>query len=143
MSGSTPQRTSLRRKRPSYQSVKANSTNLTTEGLRQAPKVNQPFIPDTAPSRRSHHHSFTSPPPSMSPHLSLNPAANPQSASFAVESWDGKGQTQLPMSTREVPTPGNRPTLFANLYDRNKTARQPDFYDPYFPLKFLEVPRSK
>ncbi|OQD74148.1 hypothetical protein PENDEC_c012G05786 [Penicillium decumbens] len=124
MSGSTPQRTSLR------------------QGLRQAPKVNQPFIPDTAPARRSHHQNFTSPPPSMSPHMSLNPAANPQSASFAVESWDGKGHTQLPMSTREVPTPGNRPTLFAKLYDRNKMARQPNFYDPYFPLKYLDVPRA-
>lgn len=79
----------------------------------------------------------------MSPHVNMNPAANPQSVHFAVESWEGKGQTQLPMSTREVPTPGNRPTMFANLYDRNKVAKQPDFYDPYFPLKYLEVPRSK
>lgn len=79
----------------------------------------------------------------MSPHAPLNPAANPQSASFAVEHWEGKAQTQLPMSTREVPTPGNRPALFASLYDRTKFAKQPDFYDPYFPLRFLEVPRSK
>ncbi|KAF3388384.1 Chromatin structure-remodeling complex subunit rsc9 [Penicillium rolfsii] len=124
MSASTPQRTSLR------------------QGLRQAPKVNQPFIPDTTPARRSHHQSFTSPQPSMSPHAPLNPAANPQSASFAVENWEGKAQTQLPMSTREVPTPGNRPALFASLYDRTKFAKQPDFYDPYFPLRFLEVPRT-
>lgn len=45
------------------------------------------------------------------------------------------------MSTREVPTPGNRPALFA--IDRSKQAKQPDFYDPYFPLRYLEVPRSK
>ena len=75
--------------------------------------------------------------------VNLNPAANPNSAQFAVESWDGKGQAQLPMSTREVLTPGNRPALFASIYDRSKTAKQPDFYDPYFPLKYLEVPRSE
>lgn len=74
----------------------------------------------------------------------MNPAANPQSAHFAVESWEGKDQTQLPMSMREVPTPGNRPAHFASLYDlRNKSAKAPDFYDPYFPLRFLEVPRSE
>lgn len=123
--------------------LRLNLTDTKPEGLRQAPKVNQPFIPDTAPARRSHHQSFTSPQPSMSPQVNMNPAANPQSAHFAVESWEGKGQTQLPMSTREVPTPGNRPALFANLDDRNKVAKQPDFYDPYFPLRFLEVPRSK
>ncbi|KAJ5596243.1 hypothetical protein N7450_002701 [Penicillium hetheringtonii] len=125
MSATTPQRTSLR------------------QGLRQAPKVNQPFIPDTAPARRSHHQNFASPQPQVSPNLTMNPAANPQSAHFAVDSWEGKGQTQLPMSTREVPTPGNRPGLFASLYDvRNKAAKAPDFYDPYFPLRFLEVPRT-
>ncbi|KAJ5387819.1 hypothetical protein N7509_010360 [Penicillium cosmopolitanum] len=125
MSATTPQRTSLR------------------QGLRQAPKVNQPFIPDTAPTRRSHHHSFTSPQPQMSPHMTMNPAANPQSAHFAVDSWEGKGQAQMPMSVREVPTPGNRPGHFASLYDtRSKAAKAPDFYDPYFPLRYLEVPRT-
>ncbi|KAJ5983963.1 hypothetical protein N7481_006062 [Penicillium waksmanii] len=125
MSATTPQRTSLR------------------QGLRQAPKVNQPFIPDTAPTRRSHHPSFTSPQPQMSPHMSMNPAANPQSAHFAVDSWEGKGQAQMPMSVREVPTPGNRPGHFASLYDtRNKAAKGADFYDPYFPLRYLEVPRT-
>lgn len=72
--------------------------------------------------------------------MNMNPAANPQSPHFAVDSWEGKNQAQLPMSTREVATPGNRPTLFDG---RNKMAKQADFYDPYFPLKYLEVPRSK
>ncbi|KAJ5923297.1 hypothetical protein N7454_008542 [Penicillium verhagenii] len=126
MSASTPQRTSLR------------------QGLRQAPKINQPFIPDTTPSRQKHHnHAFTSPQPQMSPHVNLNPAANPNSAQFAVDSWEGKSQTQLPMSTREVLTPGNRPAIFANLTERpKKIQKQADFYDPYFPLRFLEVPRT-
>ncbi|KAJ5646786.1 hypothetical protein N7490_003158 [Penicillium lividum] len=125
MSASTPQRTSLR------------------QGLRQAPKINQPFIPDTTPARQKHQgQGFGSPQPQMSPHVNMNPAANPNSAQFAVDSWEGKNQTQLPMSTREVLTPGNRPALFASLTDRTKVARQPDFYDPYFPLRFLEVPRT-
>lgn len=74
--------------------------------------------------------------------MNSNPAANPNSAHFAVESWEGKGQPQLPMSTREVATPGNRPALFA-YQDRSKQVKQADFYDPYFPLRYLEVPRSK
>ncbi|KAJ6012502.1 hypothetical protein N7499_011827 [Penicillium canescens] len=114
------------------------------QGLRQAPKVNQPFIPDTTPARRSHiQHGFTSPQPSTSPHpVTFNPAANPQNSQFAVDSWEGKDHRQLPMSTREVPTPGNRPILFANLRDPAKAPRQLDYYDPYFPLRFLEVPRT-
>lgn len=47
----------------------------------------------------------------------------------------------MPMSTREVATPGNRPGLF--LHDRGKTAKQPDFYDSYFPLRFIEVPKCE
>lgn len=42
------------------------------------------------------------------------------------------------MSTREVSTPGNRPALFA----RKKAPRQPDYYDPYYPLRHLDVPKS-
>ncbi|KAJ5835733.1 hypothetical protein N7447_001759 [Penicillium robsamsonii] len=125
MSASTP-RTSLR------------------QGLRHAPKINQPFIPDTTPARRSHiHHGLTSPQPSTSPHhVNVNPAANPQSTQFAVDSWEGKDSRQVPMSTREVPTPGNRPVIFAHLRDPSKMPRQLDYYDPYFPLRYLEVPRT-
>ena len=47
----------------------------------------------------------------------------------------------MPMSTRDVATPGNRPGLFLN--DRGKAAKQPDFYDPYFPLRFIEVPKCE
>lgn len=47
------------------------------------------------------------------------------------------------MLTREVATPGNRPGLFLGLYDARKLPKQPDFYDPYFPLKFLEVPKCE
>lgn len=47
----------------------------------------------------------------------------------------------MPMSTRDVATPGNRPGLFLN--DRGKSAKQPDFYDPYFPLRFIEVPKCE
>lgn len=142
MSASTPQRTSLRRKY--FSSFVVNPTNPTLEGLRQAPKVNQPFIPDTAPARRSHHHNLTSPQPMMATPVNLNPAANPQSSQFAVDNWEGKSQTQLPMSTREVYTPGNRPPMFSSSYERKKMEKQSDFYyGPHFALRFLEVPRSK
>lgn len=43
------------------------------------------------------------------------------------------------MNTREVATPGNRPGLFLTV--PGKVAKQPDFYDPYFPLRYLEVPK--
>ncbi|KAJ5856310.1 uncharacterized protein N7529_010254 [Penicillium soppii] len=124
MSGSTP-RTSLR------------------QGLRHAPKVNQPFIPDTTPARRSHiHHGLTSPQPPSPHQVNLDPAANPTSSQFTVESWQGKDHRQLPMYTREVPTPGNRPLMFAHLRDPSKAPKQLDYFDPYFPLRYLEVPRT-
>ncbi|KAJ5129584.1 uncharacterized protein N7515_005623 [Penicillium bovifimosum] len=110
------------------------------KGLRHAPKVNQPFIPDTTPARRSHiHHGLTSPQPSASPHqVNTNPAANPQSSQFVVDSWEGRDHRQLPMSTKEVPTPGNQPLVFRP----SKRPRQLDYHDPYFPLSYLEVPRT-
>lgn len=145
MSASTP-RTSLRRKTTISQPTGVVPI-LTppTEGLRHAPKINQPFIPDTTPARRSHiNHGFTSPQPQTSPHhVNVNPAANPQSAQFVVDSWEGKDNRQVPMSTREVPTPGNRPVIFSHLRDPSKMPRQLDYHDPYFPLRYLEVPRSR
>lgn len=145
MSASTP-RTSLRRKTTISQPTGVVPILMPpTEGLRHAPKVNQPFIPDTTPARRSHiHHGLTSPQPPASPHhVNVNPAANPQSAQFTVDSWEGKDNRQVPMSTREVPTPGNRPAIFSHMRDPSKMPRQLDYYDPYFPLRYLEVPRSK
>ncbi|RAK97722.1 putative chromatin remodeling complex subunit (Rsc9) [Aspergillus ibericus CBS 121593] len=110
------------------------------EGLRQAPKANQPFIPDTAPVRRSHTQANQSPQPTpMSQTHSNSPAPNSNSSHFPTEGWDGKEQ-KVPMNTREVATPGNRPGLFLNLH--GKVAKQPDFYDPYFPLRYLEVPKT-
>ncbi|PWY91953.1 hypothetical protein BO94DRAFT_384843 [Aspergillus sclerotioniger CBS 115572] len=110
------------------------------EGLRQAPKANQPFIPDTAPVRRSHTQPNQSPQPTaMSQTHSNSPAPNSNSSHFPTEAWDGKEQ-KVPMNTREVATPGNRPGLFLNLH--GKVPKQPDFYDPYFPLRYLEVPKS-
>ncbi|KKK12122.1 hypothetical protein P175DRAFT_0429207 [Aspergillus ochraceoroseus IBT 24754] len=110
------------------------------EGLRQAPKANQPFIPDTTPVRRSHLHANQSPQPHLIQPYSNSPA-NPGSPRVPAENWDGKDQ-RVPMSTREVVTPGNRPGLFTSMHGKDKTAKQPDFYDPYFPLKYLEVPKS-
>lgn len=113
------------------------------EGLRQAPKANQPFIPDTAPVRRSHVHANESPQPSPMQQDSATPSANPNSTQVNMDIWEGTEQRQVPMSTREVATPGNRPGLFPSLHDRGKTAKQPDFHHPYFPLRFIEVPKCK
>ncbi|KAL2870511.1 putative chromatin remodeling complex subunit (Rsc9) [Aspergillus lucknowensis] len=116
-------------------SIQTPRTSL-REGLRQAPKVNQPFIPDTAPARRSHHANQSPQPPGTISH-SLSPS-NPDSPHLSTQTWEGK----VPMSTREVWTPGNRPSLFNILSEKGKTVKQADFYDPYFPLKFVEVPKS-
>jgi hypothetical protein len=110
------------------------------EGLRQAPKANQPFIPDTAPVRRSHSNAHQSPQPTGA-HTYSTGSMGSNMPQGMLENWEGRDQRQVPMSTREVATPGNRPGLFATLHDRGKVAKQPDFYDPYFPLKYLEVPK--
>ncbi|KAL5343793.1 hypothetical protein BJX70DRAFT_122874 [Aspergillus crustosus] len=112
------------------------------QGLRHAPKVNQPFIPDTAPVRRVHLNANLSPQPTPIPQTHSMSPANLNSPHVSTEtSWENKEQ-KVPMSTRDVWTPGNRPSLFNGLLEKNKTVRQADFYDPYFPLRFVEVPKS-
>lgn len=120
----------------------ANAMLLSAEGLRQAPKVNQPFIPDTAPARRSQMHGNQSPQPTTMSHTHSMSPANPDSPHISSETWEGK-EYKVPMSTRDVWTPGNRPSLFSGSLERAKLARQADFYDPYFPLRFIEVPKCK
>ncbi|KAL4909008.1 hypothetical protein BDW74DRAFT_76264 [Aspergillus multicolor] len=111
------------------------------QGLRQAPKVNQPFIPDTTPARRSHMQGNQSPQPTHVTQAHSMSPANPGSPHVAHESWESK-EHKVPMSTRDVWTPGNRPSLFSSVYDRGKTTRQADYYDPYFGLRFIDVPKS-
>ncbi|KAL4887018.1 hypothetical protein BJY04DRAFT_45586 [Aspergillus karnatakaensis] len=112
------------------------------QGLRHAPKVNQPFIPDTAPVRRVHLNANQSPQPQTIPPTHSMSPANPGSPHIPTEtSWENK-EHKVPMSTRDVWTPGNRPSLFNGLLEKGKTVRQADFYDPYFPLRFVEVPKS-
>lgn len=134
--------------------ISASLTNLLLlpEGLRQAPKANQPFVPDTAPVRQTRsathahtptQHNTASPQPASSQSAGLDQSSNPSSANFNPEHFEGKDTKQVPMSTREVVTPGNRPAQFAAQNDKSKTGQQPDFYDPYFPLEHLEIPRSK
>lgn len=74
----------------------------------------------------------------MSQTHSNSPAPNSNNPHLPTEGWDGKEQ-KVPMNTREVATPGNRPGLFLTV--PGKVAKQPDFYDPYFPLRYLEVPK--
>jgi chromatin structure-remodeling complex subunit RSC9 len=60
-----------------------------------------------------------------------------------MDHFEGKDIKQVPMSVREVYTPGNRPALFLSQNERTKSLRQPDFYDPFYPLRYLEVPKGK
>jgi chromatin structure-remodeling complex subunit RSC9 len=119
----------------------ADLMSLLIEGLRHAPKLNQPFIPDTAPVRRVHLNADQSPQPTHIPQTHSMSPANPNSPHISTEtSWENK-EHKVPMSTRDVWTPGNRPNLFNGLLEKAKTVRQADFYDPYFPLRFVEVPK--
>lgn len=63
------------------------------------------------------------------------------SANFNVHDFQGKDEKFVPMLTRDVPTPGSRPGLFAE--QRTKEVKEADFYDPLFPLRFLDVPKCK
>lgn len=125
--------------------------NIYSEGLRQAPKINQPFVPDTAPVRQTR--SATQPATSNQETPSHTPsfqATGPEgSASNTVEgeashlifvdSPLGEETRPLLVSTRDVFTPGNRPEQFRR---QGKEIKQFDYYDPYYPLQFLEVSRG-
>lgn len=71
----------------------------------------------------------------------MNSSSNPMSANFNVHDFQGKDEKFVPMLTRDVPTPGSRPGLFAE--QRTKEVKEADFYDPLFPLRFLDVPKCK
>ncbi|KAH8705003.1 putative chromatin remodeling complex subunit [Talaromyces proteolyticus] len=122
----------------------ASTRSSLREGLRQAPKVNQPFIPDTAPVRQTRSggqgpNSLQGTPTGQTPnsHSAGPDISNPSSALFNIDHFEGKDTRQVPMSTREVATPGNKPEVFAK---RTRELKAPDFYDPYYPLRFLNLP---
>ncbi|GAD97526.1 chromatin remodeling complex subunit, partial [Paecilomyces variotii No. 5] len=111
------------------------------EGLRPQPPKAPQFTPNTAPVRQTRASvNAPSPQPSNSYPANMNSSSNPMSANFNVHDFQGKDEKFVPMLTRDVPTPGSRPGLFAD--QRNKEATEADFYDPLFPLKYLEVPKS-
>lgn len=128
-------------------------SNFCLEGLRQAPRVNQPFVPDTAPVRqtRSVAHPATLNQESPSSHTPSFQATGAEgSASNTVEgeathlmlvdSYEGDETKPILVSTRDVTTPGNRPEQFRR---QGKEIKQADFYHPYYPLQHLEVNRSE
>ncbi|KAL1882550.1 Chromatin structure-remodeling complex protein rsc9 [Paecilomyces lecythidis] len=111
------------------------------EGLRPQPPKAPQFTPNTAPVRqtRASGHA-SSPQPGNSHPANMNSSSNPMSANFNVHDFQGKDEKFVPMLTRDVPTPGSRPGLFAD--QKSKETKEADFYDPLFPLKFLDVPKS-
>ncbi|KAJ9273319.1 transcriptional regulator family: ARID/BRIGHT [Paecilomyces variotii] len=111
------------------------------EGLRPQPPKAPQFTPNTAPVRQTRASTHTSSPqPSGSHPPNMNSSSNPMSANFNVHDFQGKDEKFVPMLTRDVPTPGSRPGLFAE--QRTKEVKEADFYDPLFPLRFLDVPKS-
>jgi hypothetical protein len=127
--------------------------NFYSEGLRHAPRVNQPFVPDTAPVRQtrsaaqpatsnqeipsSHTPSFQAAEGSTS-HIVEGEAT--QFTRIHVDSEAGPETKEMYVSTRDVYTPGNRPEQFRR---QGKEIKQVDFYDPYYPLQHLEVNRGE
>lgn len=68
--------------------------------------------------------------------------SNMSGGQFNIDQFEGKDNKQVPMSTRDVATPGNKPDLFANSSSKeSKDSKQPEIYDFYYPLTYLEVPR--
>lgn len=124
--------------------------NFCLEGLRQAPKINQPFVPDTAPVRQTR--SVTQPATSNQENpMSYTPSFHATGAegSNTVESGEASrltridspfGEETMLVSIRDVSTPGNRPEQFRR---QGKEAKQFDYHDPYYPLQFLEIDRSE
>lgn len=122
------------------------NSNFCLEGLRQAPRINQPFVPDTAPVRqtRSVAQPATSNQETLSSHIPSFQATGAE-GSNTVESGEASrftlvdsyyGEDTLLVSTRNVPTPGNRPEQFRGPA---KEPRQMVYDDPLYPLQFLEV----
>ncbi|KAK2761740.1 Chromatin structure-remodeling complex protein rsc9 [Arachnomyces sp. PD_36] len=109
-------------------------------GLRQAPPQRTPFNPDTGPAFRHSRPSFNNASPQ--PHTpnaggshSMNSSSNPNSAYFVASNYEPR--PQVPISTREVITPGNRPILFAKHRERRRA-----LIDTQDPLRYLEVAAS-
>ncbi|EEA28253.1 Chromatin structure-remodeling complex protein rsc9 [Talaromyces marneffei ATCC 18224] len=129
----------------------ASTRSTLREGLRQAPKVNQPFIPDTAPVRQTR--SATQPASNQETSSSHTPSfqavgVEGSTSNIAedeafhimhVDSVDGEETKPVLVSTRDVLTPGNRPEQFRR---RGKEVKQIDFYNQYYPLQHLEVNRG-
>ena len=89
-------------------------TKCTIAGLRQAPPQRVIFQPDTASSRQprqtSSHYQSPQPYSSAATTHAYNPASNPNSASFNIETYQPR--EQLPLTLKVVQTPSLNPGLF-------------------------------
>lgn len=103
--------------------------------------MNQPFIPDTAPVRQTRSGTNTvSGTPSgqaTNSHYAGPDGSNIAGGQLGIDPFDGRDK-QVPMSMRDVATPGNKPDLFAK--SSSKDSQQPNVYDFYYPLNYVEVP---
>ncbi|EED23314.1 chromatin remodeling complex subunit (Rsc9), putative [Talaromyces stipitatus ATCC 10500] len=122
-----------------YYEAMASARSNTREGLRTAPTPHERFVPDTAPVRQTR--SATQQEPTSSNTTSSQSVEGPNAIggeSGEIENFEGQDSTQAPMSTRDVPTPGNRTLHFRPVPKPGKQSNPPDFYDQYFPLENME-----
>lgn len=119
------------------------------EGLRNAPKTHQPFVPSTAPARQTRsvaQLSVTLPGTPGVPHFSATRAEGSTANTVEGEATHFTmidtpvGEETFRVSTKDVPTPGNRPEQFRS---QGKETKQFDYHDPLYPLHFLEVSRGE
>ncbi|PCH04597.1 Hypothetical protein PENO1_022090 [Penicillium occitanis (nom. inval.)] len=118
------------------------------EGLRNAPKTHQPFVPSTAPARQTRsvaQLSVTLPGTPGVPHFPATRAEGSTANTVEGEATHFTmidtpvGEETFRVSTKDVPTPGNRPEQFRS---QGKETKQFDYHDPLYPLHFLEVSRG-
>lgn len=120
------------------------------EGLRNAPRTHQPFVPSTAPGRQTRsvaQLSVTVPGTPGVPHFAPGTRAEGSTANtvegeatqfIMIDTPVGEETFRVP--TKDVPTPGNRPEQFRS---QGKETKQFDYLNPLHPLHFLEVSRGE
>lgn len=114
--------------------------SFSLEGLRQAPRTNQPFVPNTAPVRQTRSLAQIGTPLPGTPSWQITPGSSSNTVEEVIDSVIGEDTMTLRVSTRDVPTPGNRPEQFRS---QGKEVKQFDYHDPTYPLHFLQVSRGE
>ena len=87
---------------------------ISPPGLRQDPSRRVMFQPPVAASRSNRptsHHALSPQPPIGTSHTyAMNPASNPNSASFSIQNYEPRAQ--MPLTLRPLSTPSTAPVLF-------------------------------